>query len=119
MRMPRRARASGMPTAQPTMTPRLELEPLLDELVLPLLLVVETSVGGGVTRAVFSIVTTPADPDETICVTEVMGSGVLSERDDDGAGREDGSGVLEAWLPPPEVAMPVIEESVGAESACF
>jgi hypothetical protein len=62
--MPRSARASGIPTASPTIRPMLVLD--LPEGKVLELVVLAVGLGGGVEMIVFSMVTTPAGPDETL-----------------------------------------------------
>jgi hypothetical protein len=70
MMIPRSARASGMPTAQPTIRPMLVPEPPFDE---EPLLVLPPAAADGVVTTVWVIVTKPAEPDETTWTSEVMG----------------------------------------------
>jgi len=131
--MPTRARARGMPTAQPMMRPRLDFEPpeeeeesLLEEL--------EPAVGVGVTRTVFWIVTTPPPAlVERLWTTELKGvvaasSAVAVAEPELGASvegepEEPPAVVLDAWFPPPDPppldARPVIVARLGAVEAWF
>jgi len=123
MRMPRRASASGIPTAHPMMRPRLELEPPPDDELGPLL----EAPGVGVTYMVTGMLLTPADPEDRLIDTEGTGVGLPDVLDDtasalpeDASADDDGLGVREGWLPPPDpVARPVMDERVGTVDAWF
>jgi hypothetical protein len=64
-----------MPTAHPIITPRFELEPPLPDgaLVLALLAALAEGFADGVIVINLETVTTPAGPEETLRLTEVMG----------------------------------------------
>jgi hypothetical protein len=120
--MPRSARASGIPTASPTIRPMLLLDlPEGGEFELAVLAV---GSGDGVVMMVFSTVTTPAGPDDTLVRTEVTGVAEDTARvgvEAPDAGADDaGALVFEGELPLPEaVAKPVKDERVGALDAWF
>jgi len=132
--MPTRARARGMPTAQPMMRPRLDFEPPLEEEEESLLEELEPAVGVGVTRTVFWIVTTPPPAlVERLWTTELKGmvaasSAVAVAEPELGASvegepEEPPAVVLDAWFPPPDPppldARPVIVARLGAVEAWF
>lgn len=99
--IPTRATASGMPTAQPTITPRFELDLPVLEAEACVLAVPAASAEGfddGVTVTVAMNVCTPAGPEETLTTSEVKGFA-----DDAGAevaaADEAGADVFDAELP--------------------
>jgi hypothetical protein len=118
MMIPTRARASGIPTAHPIITPRFEPDFLLESgaCVLAVPAALAEGFGDGVTVTVATKVCTPADPEETLVTSEVTGLA-----DDAGeevaAADEAGAEVFEGEFPPPPlaepVARPVKEASVG------
>jgi hypothetical protein len=116
-----------MPTAQPMIRPRFELDPLSEPpLALSLL---EPAVGVGVTRMVFSIVTTPALPVERLVATELKGVGVVVTESGvavpsslvEGAAEDRCADVCDAEFPPPDdpplVARPVMVAMLGLVDA--
>ena len=132
--MPTRARARGMPTAQPIMRPRLDFELPEDEE--SLLALLEPAVGVGVTRTVFWIVTTPPPAlVERLWITELKGVAVVEASSAvavaepelgasvEGEPEDPPAVVLDAWFPPPDPppleARPVIVARLGAVDAWF
>lgn len=117
------ARASGIPTASPTMRPILLVDLVVGELFKSAVLALGSE--DGVEMIVFSIVTTPAGPDERLVLTEVTGLGDDTARDGDtaadGVAANDAGGlVFEGELPlSVPVARPVKDASVGAFEAWF
>lgn len=119
-----------MPTAQPMIRPRFELDPLSESpLALSLL---EPAVAVGVTRMVFSIVTTPALPVERLVATELKGVGVVVTESGvavpesessvvEGAAEDRCADVCDAEFPPPDdpplVARPVMVAMLGLVDA--
>jgi hypothetical protein len=130
--IPIRASARGMPTAQPMIRPRFELglpseSPFPPPPALPLL---EPAVAAGVTRTVFSMVTTPALPVERLVATELKGvvvteSGVAVFESEssvvEGAAEDRCADVCDAEFPPPDdpplVARPVMVAMLGLVDA--
>ena len=126
--IPIRASARGIPTAQPMIRPRFELDPLSESpLALSLL---EPAVAVGVTRTVFSMVTTPALPVERLVATELKGvvvteSGVAVFESEssvvEGAAEDRCADVCDAEFPPPDdpplVARPVMVAMLGLVDA--
>jgi hypothetical protein len=115
--IPTRARASGIPTAHPMITPRFEPDFLFGSgaCVLAVPAALAEGFEDGVTVTVAMKVCTPADPEETLVTSEVTGVA-----DDAGvevaAADEAGAEVFEGEFPLPlaePVARPVKEASVG------
>jgi hypothetical protein len=108
----------GIPTAHPTISPTLLLDPeLLEEVFVPAALAVGSA--DGVITFVSTMVETPAGPEETLVTSEVIGEADEGGAEDE-AGWLDEAGALvfEAELPlPVPVAWPVKEASVGALDA--
>lgn len=127
-RIPIKARARGIPTAHPTMTPMLlDLPPELDGLAL-LLLAPALGSDVGVTTEVMKMVATPAEPEETLALTEVKGVGVAETESAVALGAREPAedcafeAVCEAEPPLPDPlpsAKPVMPEMVGTEEAVF
>lgn len=130
--IPIKASARGIPTAQPMIGPRFEPgllseSPFLPPPALPLL---EPAVAAGVTRTVFSMVTTPALPVERLVATELKGvvvteSGVAVFESEssvvEGAAEDRCADVCDAEFPPPDdpplVARPVMVAMLGLVDA--
>jgi hypothetical protein len=115
--IPTRARASGMPTAHPMITPSFEPDFLLGSgaWVLAVPAALAEGFEDGVSVTVATIVCTPADPEETLVTAEVTGLADDAGAEVAAAAEEAGAEVCEGELPPlPEpVARPVNEASVG------
>jgi hypothetical protein len=116
--IPMSAIARGMPTAQPTISPVLELEPELpEEELLLVLAVLAVGSGVGVTKTDLTMVWTPADPEETLVIAEEKGVGVAEEAVVDTESANDaGALVGELPLPEPE-ARPVMDARFGCSEA--
>jgi hypothetical protein len=118
--IPMRANASGMPTAQPTINPVLELEPELPEeelLLLLVLAVLAVGSGVGVTKTDLMMVWTPADPDEILVISDEKGVGVAEGAVVDTESAND-AGALVGELPLPEPdARPVMDARLGCSEA--
>jgi hypothetical protein len=135
--MPIMASARGMPTAQPIMRPRFELDPPFESPfpLSPPLALLEPAVGVGVTRMVFSMVTTPAVPVERLSTTELKGVAVVETSSAvavaepefgpsvEGESEDCCADVCDAEFPPPDppplVAKPVMVARLGAVDAWF
>ena len=111
--MPTRARARGMPTAQPTMTPRLDF---LEEEGSS---VDGAEVGVSVCISVMTAVETPREPEETLVLILVTGVGEaldfegwleeLGESEDCGLPDDEGESVFDdCELPVPTASMVIV-----------
>jgi len=107
-----RARASGMPTAQPTITPIFDFEPEPPSVdaAAEFELVLAVGFTEGVIMSVLMTVETPPGPEETLVDSEVTGFAA------DVGAEDPGASVFDAELPPPlpePEARPVLVASVG------
>jgi hypothetical protein len=139
MIIPARARARGIPTAQPTMTPSLELDPLLDPAPAPAVLDGSVALGVKVTTTL-TVRTPPVASEVMLVLVEVKGFAVVGTESGVAVALEPAlEAALEAALedpppddaaaevfdpepPPPEPpldASPVILARFGASDAVF
>ena len=115
MIIPASARASGIPTAQPMMTPSFEFEPPPPDgaVVLAELAALAEGSADGVTVMTLLTVMKPAGPEETLTLVDSKGVA-----DDEGgavvaAADETGAEVFEGELPPEPDARPVKVATFG------
>ena len=130
--IPANARARGIPTAQPTMTPTLELEPLLDPEP-PSAVFAGLAAGGVMVTSTVAVCIPPVESEVILVFVDVKGFAevviesavavtALEPAVEEAAFEDAGADVLEPEPPPPEpplVAMPVILARSGASDAVF